>query len=253
MDEKSRRSDPMSETTANVLLVNCSPRPKNNTSVLLDQVSRGISEVRGCSTSVFEFHGRSFAGCRATCLNYCSREGDCCIRDGLQEFMVEWRAADAVVFCAPVYLMGPPASVRALFERLVNVQLAYLREDFPRANKVCGAVMQGHSRWGGQEIALQYFAQQTVLMNCIPVSGDMPGSYLGVAGHAPTLLAGSITEDAVALSVAKNLGRRIAETALIVRAGTEAMASSLPDIYFPARVLEKRKSAGTEVDEEWRH
>lgn len=243
----------VTRTTTRILLVNCSPRPSNNTSVLVDSVARGISAVSDCLTSTFDFHGRSFAGCRATCLNFCSREGDCCIRDGFQEFMQEWLAADGVVFCAPVYLMGPPASLKAAIERLVNVQLAYLRQDFPRANKVCGAVVQGHSRWGGQEIALQYFVQQTVVMNCIPVSGDMPGSYLGVAGHAPTLLAGSIAEDQMALAVAENLGRRVAETTLIVRAGTQAMADKLPDVYFPNKVVEARRSGGYSGDEEWRH
>jgi len=69
-------------------------------------------------------------------------------------------------------------------------------------------------------------------MNSIPVSGDTPGSYLGVPGKSSNWEKGSIVEDKVALKTARNLGQRVAEMALIVKSGMNQVREILPKEYF---------------------
>ena len=56
-------------------------------------------------------------------------------------------------------------------------------------------------------------------MNSIPVSGDIPEFYLGAPGKSSNWEKGSITEDEVALKIARNLGQRVAKVALMVKTG----------------------------------
>lgn len=239
------------DNTVHILAINGSPRHKNNTEKILKEALTGAHSVPGVTSEIFEFKGRKFEGCKGDCIRYCMREGKCCIDDDLNEFLERWLEADGIIFGSPVYHMGPPGQVKAALDRLGNVLFAYLRGKFPRMNKVCGVIVQGSSRWGGQEITIQFFIQSFLTMNCIPITGDMPQSYLGVAGYAQTWSPDSILEDKLALDSARNLGRRIAETTKIVQAGIQAIKDELPDLYFCKRILEERSKIEIPIDIEW--
>jgi len=237
--------------TINILGINGSPRSKSNTAIILDRALQGAASVSGVRVETYTFCDKNFSGCKATCMAYCMKNGQCMIKDDFNQFMELYLKADGVIWAAPVYHVGPPAQVKCVMDRLGNVLFSYLRGESPRLNKACGAIVQGSSRWGGQELALQVFINHFVLMKCVPVAGDMPNSYFGVAGHAPTWKPGSICEDKLALMTAKNLGIRVAEMAKILKDGIEQQRKKLPDAYFLDKILEKRRNREEMIDMEW--
>lgn len=224
-----------------VLAINGSPRTKNNTSLMLQEAIQGAKELGNVQVVSYDFNNKKIEGCRGSCIHYCQREGKCAIKDDLPEFIEAWKQSDGVLFGSPVYHVGPPGQVKCALDRLGNVQFAYLKGDYPRWNKACGVITQGSTRWGGQEITIQFFIESFLVLNCIPVTGDMPMSYMGVAGYSPTWEHNSIIKDQAALKGARNIGRRVAETATIVKAGINAVKSHLPDVYFSDRMFKKRK------------
>lgn len=234
-----------------ILAINGSPRRENNTGILIQEALAGAREIKGVRSEVFEFSGKTIEGCRGDCILYCGKEGKCLEKDDFNEFLNAWLKADGVIFAAPVFHMGPPGQVKCCIDKLSNVLFAYLKGAFPRFYKVCGAITQGSSRWGGQEITLQFFIEHFIMMNCLVVKADMPTSYLGVAGYARTWEPGSIREDKVALKSAKILGQRVAQTVRIVKAGLDSLKTELPEEYFWQKVMERRKAAGTNLSLDW--
>ncbi len=224
-----------------VLLINCSPRPKNNTSILLDKARAGILKVKGVQTSHFEFAGKTFEGCKAVCREFCATKAHCVIKDDFEEFMRLWLKADGIIYGTPVYTMGPPGQIKCALDRLGNVIFASFKKEMPRFLKPSGFIVQGSDRWGGQELTAQSFVTMFLSMNCLPVTGDMPDSYIGVLGQAPTKDPTSILTDEVALRSAENLGIRVAEMVKIIALGREACSSELPDVYWLERMRERRE------------
>lgn len=219
-----------------VLLINCSPRPKSNTGILLDKAQAGVLKVKGFQTSHFELAGKRMEGCRGVCSEFCASKGSCLIKDDFAEFQRLWLEADGIIYGTPVYHMGPPAQIKCAIDRLGNVLFASLKKEMPRFLKPCGVIVQGSSRWGGQEITAQFFVAHSLLMNCLPVTGDMPMSYIGVLGYAPTWESDSILSDEAALCASENLGVRVAEVVKIITLGREACSSELPDVYWLERM-----------------
>jgi multimeric flavodoxin WrbA len=219
-----------------------SPRKNGNTEIMVNEALEGAGEVQGVQTYSYSFHGKKIGGCLADCLAYCRKNGACVLKDDFPGFMEAWLKADGVIFGAPVYHMGPPAQVKAAIDRLGNVLFTHLGGQMVRFNKVCGAVVQGSSRWGGQEITAQFLVEHFLTMNCLPIAGDKPGPYLGAIGHAEKACKrDSILADEFALRAARNMGKRVAETARIVQAGMAQLAGELPDIYFFSRLMAAAK------------
>jgi multimeric flavodoxin WrbA len=214
-----------------------SPRKSGNTEIMVERALEGAREVSRVTTETFLFHGRTFEGCKASCIRYCQKHGECVIEDDLAAFMEAWLRADGILFGVPVYHMGPPAQVKAAIDRMGNVLFSYLRGRIPRFNKVCAAIVQGSSRWGGQEITAQFLLEHFVTMYGLPIVGDKPGPYLGAIGYAKTWEPDSIIEDEFGLQASRNLGRRVAETARIVKAGMNLLADELPDVYSMEKLM----------------
>ena len=68
----------------------------------------------------------------------------------------------------------------------------------PRLCKVGRVLAQGTSRYGRQELAIQFLINHLLTMNCVPVSGDTIESYLGVLEKSSNWEKGSIIEDKIA-------------------------------------------------------
>ncbi|MGQ9600683.1 MAG: flavodoxin family protein [Anaerolineae bacterium] len=220
-----------SEYPIKVLGIAGSPR-KGNTEILVKEALEGASEIGAVTTRFYSFHRKRFEGCAATCTTYCMRHGRCVIDDDFNDFMDVWLDADGIIFGAPVYAMGPPAQVKAALDRLGNVLICYFAEKHPRFSKVCATICQGASRWGGQEIAIQFFVEQFLALSCLPIAGDLPESYLGVAGYAGSASdRQGIRQDKVAVTASRNIGRRVAEMSRIVKLGMAVLGDWLPDEY----------------------
>ncbi|HHW93022.1 MAG TPA: flavodoxin family protein [Clostridiaceae bacterium] len=219
----------------NVLGISGSPRKGGSSSILLDEALKGAATVDGVEISRYEFAGKRIAPCNANCVSYCTKNRACAIKDDFQDLREIYSKADAVIWSAPVYHAGPCAQVKCALDRLANVEFMARAGAMKRLNKVCTAIVQGSSRWGGQELAIQYFINSFVMMKCLPIAGDMPASYFGVAGHAPSWKLGCIVEDEKAMQTAFIAGIRVAETAKIVQVGLATLKDELPDIYYETK------------------
>ena len=80
---------------------------------------------------------------------------------------------------------------------------------------------------------MQYLMQHAHQMRCLWVSADMPESYHGVCAHV--LTAEGLRADKGVMNMARELGRRAAETAKFVKAGLMLSENWLPDEYYPSR------------------
>ena len=234
-----------------ILGINGSPRKANNSSIMLERALNGARQIEDVETQIYNFSGKVFGGCKASCTAYCMKNGKCSINDDLNDLFEKYMEADGIIWSVPVYHVGPPAQVKAALDRIGNVTFSYLKGKSPRFNKPSAALVQGSTRWGGQELTIQFFVESFLLMNCIPVTGDMPKSYFGVAGYAPTWENDSILEDTEALNVAENTGLRVAEMTKIVRTGINQLVNELPDIYFPKHIFEERKKKDPEISMNW--
>jgi multimeric flavodoxin WrbA len=220
--------------------INASPRaPRMSRSqILLNDAKEGAAAVGGVEFLEFSFANKKIAPCRM-CISYCSKHEECTVKDDFQEFRQKWLEADGIIWSTPVYHMGPPAQVRAALDRMNELRFqtsrAHGQKQYPRLTKAVGAVVQGGSRYGGQEITLQFFMHHALLLQCIPVTADMPESYLGVATQ--TRSTEGLLADEEARRLSRSLGRRVAEMAKVLKAGKLLLQDSLPDEYFPS--LEK--------------
>jgi len=214
----------------NIMAINGSPKHKNNTSILINEAIKGAKDVGDVEISHFSFAGKKINSCRGSCSKYCKKNAECCQKDDFQEFVEKWKKADGILFGTPVYHMGPPSQVKAVLDRLGEIYFSSCEGQFARFCKVGGAIVQGGVRYGGQEVVIQQLIDHFLLMNCIPVTGDMPESYLGVAGFAPNTE--TLKNDKVVKQSAYSIGKRVVELAKIVRAGITILKDKLPQEYF---------------------
>lgn len=235
----------------NVLIINGSSRRAGNSQILADMAEKGAMKVKEAKIHQFSFAGKTFAGCMAECSKYCMKHGTCSIDDGLRELWKVYLWADAIVWVVPVYHVGVPGQVKCAMDRLCNMQYSYFKGRYPRWGKVWGAIVQGASRFGGQEFTIQWLVESALLMKCLPVAADAPGSYFGVAGYAPTWEKGSIWSDEAAIQMSENMGQRVAETARIVTRGKACLADELDDVYFSDKCFAMRERAEVEVTNAW--
>jgi len=215
---------------AKVLAVMWSPRARGNTDVIIDEAIAGALEVPGVSVEKYSMVGKKVASC-IECYR-CRELGTCYNKDDFQEILDKWLAADGLIYAAPVMHFGIPGSAKVVLDKLAHVMFAKFNRKLPRFCKPAAVLAQGSSRFGGQEVTIQNFHGGLLMMNCLPVSGDTPGSYIGGPGFAPTWDKGSIRQDEPSLTVARNLGRRLAEMTLIVKHGLKAMEPYLPEGYY---------------------
>jgi multimeric flavodoxin WrbA len=223
-----------------VLLIAGSPRAekRSRSHFLFQETLKSIEGIEGVDLLTYSFTRKQIRPYRES-VNEIA-EG----KDDFPELLEKWLAADAVIWSVPVYHMGPPSLVRAAMNRLSAEVLESSKANghahLPRYSKVVGGIIQGGSRFGGQEIAMLYMMQHTYQMRCIWVSADMHISYHGVAVHTTTDEA--LKADTDNIEQCQILARRVIETARFVKAGLMLTRDSLPDEYFPSR-----KEAG-EID-----
>ena len=230
-----------------VLGISGSPRKGANTAKLVKKALEGATSVQGVETELYELAGKKIHHCIG-CLK-CYNTGACAFKDDFQDFVKRWMEADGIILAAPVYRMGIPGVMQAALERFSCSTAGYFRElgrGVPRYNKVCGVLTVGATRYGGQEMVLNYLMSVCVSGNSIVVSGDtLVGSFIGAAAWQLAGFSSERTKEAIkskdnvlndgeGIACAINVGKRVAEMTKIVKAGMLALGKELPDEYFYA-------------------
>lgn len=221
--------------------------PRNgNSAFLLGEAMKAAAEAApvGSRLESYTFRGKKFRAC-SSCYKCGELGGECVIKDDFQALRDLWVAADVVIYSVPVYHMGMPGQVKCFIDRLGNSLFARYsplyppgRESLPRHLKAIGGIAQGIHAFSGQESTLTQLVNHALLMQCVPVSGDMWECYIGAGGWTSnaiekdalaTQVAGGGFDAGVVAKAARDVGRRCVETALLLRAGGLAERARLAD------------------------
>lgn len=241
-----------------------SPRVGNSHYLLEEALQAAAAACpSGMRVLRWSVRGKKLAPC-LSCFRCGELAGECVIQDGFQEGRDLWLEADVVLYSVPVYHMGLPGQLKCFIDRLGNSLFARYRSLFPpgvdslpRQLKVVGAIAQGVHLCSGQEHTLTDLINHALLMQCLPVTGDMWEAYIGAAGWTTNdidraalvrQLEAGVDSARLLVKAARDVGRRAVETALLVRAGTLACRERLAadPVYRPLLERVDRAVARTE-------
>ena len=99
---------------AKVLGLAGSPRRHGNTERLLDAALEGAAQ-KGATVDKVVLDTLNIGPCNGCA--YCSRTGQCVLRDDMDVLYAKLRAADVVVLASPIYFRGVTAQTKAMIDR----------------------------------------------------------------------------------------------------------------------------------------
>lgn len=214
-----------------------SPRPRGNSRYLLefamDEAQKAAGERVQCDT--VGVAGLDLGPC-TSCYTCGKRNGNCFQDDDFGPLRDRWAAADAIIYSVPVYHLGIPGQLKCFIDRLGNSLWSHYGGVVSKSLRVVGVITQGAHLFAGQESTATQLIHHTLVMGGIPVTGDPWESYIAASGWTrcgdrKDSLRGLVEagdEDAlVAVRSARSLGRRVAQMALLMRAGGEALRDEL--------------------------
>lgn len=214
-----------------------SPRPKGNSRYLLEIALAAAAEAGGerLRTELYTIAGKEFKPC-TSCFTCGSREGECFLDDDFGELRDRWAAADAIIYAVPVYHLGIPGQLKCFIDRLGNSLWSYYGGVVAKSLRIFGIIAQGAHIFAGQEHTITALINHALVMGGIPVTGDPWESYIGAAGWTAcgdrknslqTLVEAGDRDAQVAVRASTTLGRRVAQMALLIRAGGLAHRAEL--------------------------
>ncbi len=234
-----------------VLGISGSPRKGNSEFLLknaLEAACEGNKDAVECI--MYSIRGKKLSPCVA-CGRCAELKGECIIKDSFQELCDLWLKADVVIYSVPVYHMGMPGQLKCFIDRLGNTTFGRYRHLFkpgedklPKLLKVIGNISQGIHVFSGQEHTMTDLINHTLLMQCIPVAGDMWESYIGVGGWTSNSgdrnalekqVSEGVFDAEVAVKAARDLGKRAVEVARLIRDGVKSRREQLAQdpAYIP--------------------
>lgn len=244
-----------------VLGISGSPRKRGNSEFLLEHALRGAKEVdpKNIETKIVSLAELRILPC-ISCFK-CKDIKGCIIKDDFHKIEKEWIKADAVIYSFPVYHFSVPAQLKAFIDRLGNSTLQKYKVSgsyqVPKFMKVIGAIAQGTHFASGQEHAIAFIISHALIMGCIPFSGDLWESYIGLGSWTKLDTSVNALEKLVeqgdflaksAVKGAYTLGRRIAQLAIIIQNGLRNSREFLKEDHCFEFVLNKIMSnTGKEV------
>ncbi len=213
-----------------------SPRAGGNTEFLLDETleeaKRAVEEWgEEIEIEKYSAAGKFFLPClscfKCVELGYCKRGEE--PGDDFNELRDKWLEADAVLFAVPVYHMTIPGNMRNFMDRLGN-SIMNKYGVVVKFMKAYGGVTQGSHIFAGQEHTLTDIINHSLVMGNVYISGDTWQNYIGAAGWTegdPLATLDALKRyyedkhfDAeTAVTAARSQGRRVAQLALMLKAG----------------------------------
>jgi multimeric flavodoxin WrbA len=248
--------------TLNILGISGSPR-SGNSEYLLEKALDKAASYRGAivETVRYSFRNKEFKPCIAC--DHCMRnEGACVHRDDFGELSALWHEADVILYSLPVYHMGMPGQVKCFVDRLGNssfggyaVTLPDGRRTLSKQCKIIGTIAQGIHIFSGQEHTITQMINHALIMQSIPVTGDMWECYIGAGawtcnrserGAFEELASGEEFAARAAVRGSESLGLRAVEMADTVLRGLVGARDVLGEdpaySYIYGRIDRKLKS-----------
>lgn len=192
---------------------------KGATEFCVQEALKMAEEIPGVTTEFVSLRGKTIAHC-----NHCNRcirdKALCHIEDDLREVLEKFLQADGYIIGTPVYQMSPTPLLQDFFSRVRPTFVVYPGVFI---NRVGGAIATGGTRHGGQEMANlvinNFFKTYEIL-----VTGGPGGNYSGACVWTKDQKEQGARDDEVGMTRVRGLGRRVAEAALILKAGRQALA-----------------------------
>lgn len=103
-----------------IVILNGSPRPKGNTSALVQEFAKGAEEA-GCTVTTFQLDKMEIHGCKGCFGGGKNPESPCVQKDDMEKIYPVYRKADVVVLASPLYYWNLSGQLRTAFDRLFAV------------------------------------------------------------------------------------------------------------------------------------
>ena len=193
-----------------VLLLNGSPHRNGCVATALEEMIRTF-EAEGVETELVQVGGQAIRGC-ISC-GYCGKNGQCVVKDLVNETAPKFEAADGLVVGSPVYYGSPNGTILSFLDRL------FYSSSFSKHMKVGAAVVS--CRRGGNSASFD------VLNKYFTISG-MPVAPSTYWNQIHGFTAEDAKKDLEGLQTIRNLARNMS---FLMRAiAAEKQASGLPQV-----------------------
>jgi multimeric flavodoxin WrbA len=139
-----------------------SPRTRGNTDLLLDEVLKG-TQSEGAETEKIIVDKLKISPCKE--YNACLRDGNCVIRDDMDDIYPKLLDADVVVVASPMFFYGVTSQLKALIDRCQALWARrYVLKQEPPDSERKGAFIavgatKGEKLFDGSILTLKYFFQ----------------------------------------------------------------------------------------------
>lgn len=207
-----------------ILGVSGSPR-KAATQYVVQEALRAAGEISGVETEFIELRGKEIHYC-IHCDRCIKEQADYCptFKDDMHPLYAKLLDADGFIFGSPVYQMSPTALLQAFMNRFRPLGRYISKGHW--ATKVGGALAVGGTRHGGQETTLESINNFFFCNGFTVVSGGIFAYNGGSVWSNDRKIEGA-QSDEVGLSTARVVGRRVAVTAKLLKAGLQNLASTI--------------------------
>jgi len=237
----------MGNPTVNVLGISGAHRKNRNSSFMVQEALRSAEKVKDVKTEFIELSDFKIEYCQHC--NKCiftaddsdrKSGGGCVLKDDMQHIYPMLEKADGIIFGSPVYVSNVSARMKTFMDRLRP--LAF-KGTF--AYKVGGAVSVALLSFGGQEVVNNIMLGAFHIVEGITVSGmgtggaGYSGPPLGPRGAEDDGKNIAVKNDFYAMTSAMMVGRKVAETAKVIKYGIEALGSEFREMcsvyHFPLK------------------
>jgi multimeric flavodoxin WrbA len=195
----------------------CGSYRKGGTEFAVKEALEGATEIdEDVETKYISLLGKRIAPC-IHC-DRCIKENSLClVKDDFKDIQDEFLKADGYIIGSPVYNMGITPLLQSFLSRLRPVYLVY---PGMFSNKVGGAIATGGCRNGGQEMAVLNILNAYFTYEILPCGGEM-GDYSGAKLWSGDGSVEGGMKDELGLKGARRLGKRVAQTASLLKLGWE--------------------------------
>ena len=194
-----------------IIGINGSPRKNRTTQksleICLDAARKESDRIE---TEIIELADLNIRGC-LDC-GYCKTQLKCKQEDDLNSLIptLSDKNIAGIIIGTPVYLGTMTSQCKAFLDRSV----LFRRNGFIFRNKVGSVLAVGGVRNGGQELTIQAVQAALMCHDMICVSDGFDTSHFGATLFSGT--EGGVEADDFGLKTAQNLGRRVAQVALLL-------------------------------------
>ena len=137
-----------------------SPRIKGNTDLLLEQALKGV-QSQGAEVEKIIVDKLKIAPCRE--YYGCLRDGNCVIRDDMDDIYPKLLAADVIIVASPIFFYGLTAQLKALIDRCQALwaRKYVLKQDLPDSGRkgafIAVGATSGKQLFDGSILTVKYF------------------------------------------------------------------------------------------------